>query len=153
SIRQAIANTSTDLEVAKQAVLAEERTLLANEPAEPEPRAFYCCQRRTECSSWREPKPDINREIGDLENRYRSYFTGRPERPPCCLDSCASDHYFPDKWRATDLTEMNDVVSCANQTTSRIAGRGDIVLTCKVSDKKSQVELTDAKWIPGFFGN
>ena len=153
SIRQAIANSCTDMEVAKQAVLAEERTLLANEPTQPELRAFYSGHRRTECSSWREPKPDIEKEIGDLENRYRSYYTGQPEKPTCFLDSCASDHYFSDKWRFKDLTRMNDVVNCANQTTSRIAGRGDISITCRVSDKESQVELTDAKWIPGFSAN
>src|SRR5699024_8214866 len=49
SIRQAIANTSTDLEVAKQAVLAEEKTLMANKAISPEASAFYSGRREVTC--------------------------------------------------------------------------------------------------------
>ena len=96
---------------------------------------------------------DSENEINELSKYYRSFFTGPTEKAACYLDSCASDHYLVDKWRFKSLTPMKDVVNCANKTTSRIAGRGDVVIECKVSDKSSSVKLTDAKWIPGFFGN
>src|SRR5699024_5169073 len=96
---------------------------------------------------------DCNDEINSLEKYYRSFFVGNTEKATFFLDSCSSDHYLPDRDQFENFRRMNDTVSCANMSTSRIAGRGDVTVECKVGEKLSQLELTDAKWIPGFFGN
>ena len=213
SIRQTIANTTTDLESAKQAILIEEKTLLKDKHQEDrtqkalytdrpkdvecfkcrekghfarqcnasEPKCTNCggsrhtarqCTvppardrgaRDSKGNKWRDPKNRAafaskddydyyadcksDDEINGHSIDYRSFFVGGNDKA-IYLDSGSTDHYFFDESQFERIVTMNDVVGCANSSSSRITGRGDIIIKCRVAGRASQLKLTDAKWVP-----